>query len=104
MEVARAWLVLDDLYSQSEHLPARGLGPVDRLVMRLLKERERDYFLVAYPDFEPDLLPTDDVLEELAEVRRAHWLFPEATIIVEYPARPSATSSPPGPAPPPATH
>ena len=89
-----------DFYPQFPgSLPARGVGPLDRLVMRLLNERERDYFLVIYPGFDPSPLPTDDVLEETAEVRRAHWLFPEATIAVEFLALPAFTSSEPSPAP-----
>jgi hypothetical protein len=102
--VARArWLVrisptlsMGDL---SRSLPARGVGPLDKLVMRLVHVPEMESFFALYPGCEPELLAKlndkncpEDILESLAVVRHARWLFPEAAVAVEYPAWPAVPS------------
>jgi hypothetical protein len=91
---ARSWermMTVDESFSASKNLPARGPGRLDKLVMQLLGEPEREFLSVSQPEIQADLLATfkdhhlsDDVLEGLPEVKRAHWLFPEAIIVVTY--------------------
>jgi len=81
----------------SQRLPARGVGPLDELVMQLSGERKSEWFYAHDEEHRPDIIGKykdtmipDDILESLAVVRHARWLFPEAEINVKYEVEPEA--------------
>jgi hypothetical protein len=96
------WLIDKDFIRDqqrwiSQELPARGVGRLDEFVMRLSGERKSEWFYAHDEEHRPDIIGKyqdtmipDDILESLAVVRRARWLFPEAEIDVKYEVQPEA--------------